>query len=134
MRLVLITQSQTSDGFYRWECKPTLGSALQGRPWDAHAEPRLKIRDKRNNQNHLAGSLRVEVRCRREDLVIEDIQIKDERLLERIKSAALLSNKIAAVEAYLSHILSEENLEFDNISDPYGKICLADVMVEESST
>jgi hypothetical protein len=32
MGLVLATQNQTSDGYYRWECRPTLGAALRGRP------------------------------------------------------------------------------------------------------
>jgi hypothetical protein len=45
---------------------------------------------------HLAGSLRIEVRCGREDLVIDDIQIKDQDLLSKIKNAAMLNNKIFA--------------------------------------
>ncbi|MCW4461961.1 hypothetical protein OK349_09605 [Sphingomonas sp. BT-65] len=132
MRLVLITQSKTHDGHYRWECKPTLGAKLNGRPWDPEKDPRFSVKDLRKSANQIQGSMRIEVRCRREDLIIEDIDIKDQGILEKISNSYNLKNKIAAVEAYLTHILSSENLEFANISDPFGSICLADVMVEES--
>ena len=129
--LVLVTQSRTFDGYYRWELKPAIGAELSGRGWDASREPRMKIRDKRKSTRHLPGSARVEIRCKREDLIIDDIVLKDETLLAKLKSAASLKNKVAAVESYLRSVLTSEDLYFTDVSDPFGDICLADVMVEE---
>lgn len=134
LKLLSITQRKSDDGHYSWDCVPSLGTKLQGRPWDAQTKPRLKVKDIRANSKHLAGGMRVQVRCRREDLSIEDIEIKDESLLARIKAASLLANKKAAVEAYLKHLLSEQRLHFDNIDDPYGHLHVADVTVEESQS
>lgn len=129
--MVLVTQSQTSEGHYRWELKSAVETQLSGRGWEAKTEPRFKFRDKRKKKSHLTGSMRVELRCRREDLLIEDIQVKNEPLLAKLRSASSLRNKIIAVESYLKNALLAEDLHFTDVSDPFGELCLADLMVEE---
>jgi hypothetical protein len=74
---------------------------------------------------------RVEVRCRREDLVILKSEIKSDGLWDHLASGKFLENKRAAVDAYILNALSSRNLDVRNFSDPYGDILLADIVVSE---
>jgi hypothetical protein len=87
VRLMLVTQSQTDDGQYRWLVEPSTKAFLDGRPWDSFKRPRLRLIDKRKDRNRgIPPTVRVEVRCRREDLLIEDLTVKDETLWEALGS------------------------------------------------
>jgi hypothetical protein len=126
--LMLVTQSQTVDGHYRWAIEPQLGQILEGRPWDASKQPRLKLVDKRKDRSKgIPPIVRVEVRCRREDLTIEDLQIKDDSLWESAKSRFGFKNKMAAAESYIRDRLTEEGLEVKNIHDIFATLTLGSV-------
>jgi hypothetical protein len=126
--LMLVTQSQTVDGHYRWAVESQLGKILEGRPWDGSKQPRLKLIDKRKNRSKgIPPSVRVEVRCRREDLTIEDLKIKDENLWEAAKSRFGFKNKMAAAESYIRDRLTEEGLEVKNIDDIFATLTLGSV-------
>jgi len=125
IQLILATQSKTEDGHYRWLMEPGNSSVLKGRPWDAAKKPRLKLVDCRSDRGKgIPPTVRVEVRCRREDLAIEDIEIKDKKLWESVKNRIGFKNRLAAAESYIRDRLTEEGLQVKNISDVFGQITL----------
>ena len=89
VELMIVVQSQTADGHYPWTVESPRSSVLVGRPWDANKQPRLKLVDKRKDRSKgIPPTVRVEVRCRREDLIIENLEIKDEGLWGSVKRKA----------------------------------------------
>lgn len=133
IELMIITQSQTDEGHYRWLVEPSVGGVLQGRPWNAADQPRLKIIDRRKNRSKgLPPIVRVEVRCRREDLIIDDLQVKDASVWENATSRLGFKNRIAAAESYIRDRLSKEGLEVGNIGDPFGRLTLGSVTAQST--
>jgi hypothetical protein len=138
--LMLVTQSQSEEGYYRWIVEPggadepeANGGRLKGHPWDARKNPRLKLRDDRTDRSKgIAPAVRVEVRCRREDLAIEDIHLKDSTLWERLKKRPGSRNRMIAAEAYIREKLTAEGLEVRNIHDHFGILTIASVTAEPS--
>lgn len=126
------TQSRTDDGDYRWTVTPTIGAVLEGRPWSSDV-PRLAIRDLRTDPAlTLPPALRVEVRCRREDLHISDIALRDEGRWNVMKLSPHHRNKMKAAEALIRTRLFEEGLMTgtEDLSDPYARMTLTVVAVE----
>jgi hypothetical protein len=133
VQFMLVTQSKTADGHYRWSAEPRTTKALHGRPWDGAKQPRLKLIDKRKDRSKgIPPAVRVEVRCRREDLIIEDLEVKDENLWGKIQSRAGFRNRMAAAESYIRDRLSEEGLDVKNIDDIFGQLTLANVTAEST--
>ena len=131
VHFMIVTSSKTDEGHYRWIIKPTASQVLEGRPWDATKQPRLKIIDKRRDRSKgIPPTVRVEVRCRREDLLIDDLQIKDQGLWEKAKGRIGFKNKMAAAISYIRDRLTEEGLEVENIEDIFGNVTLASVTAE----
>jgi hypothetical protein len=126
-----VIQSQDAEGNYRWKLSPRGGEILIGRGWDAPTSPRLTLRDTRKSLTHVGASVRIEVRCRREDIHIFDIQSKDEGMDDAIRSVHGFENRRAAAEAYIRSALSREKLRFNNFDDPFGEVCIADVIAQE---
>lgn len=127
--LMMVTQSKTADGHYRWTVLPRTDVVLSGRPWEAES-PRAALIDERRGQTQIEPTVRVEVRCKREDLVIEDLHIKDETIWEKAQAKIGFKNRIAAAESYIRDRLIEEGLEVNNVHDPFGDIMLASVAAE----
>jgi hypothetical protein len=127
VQLMLVLQSKTDKGDYRWSVSvtPDLRKILQGRPWDAATEPRLKIIDQRKDRSKgLPPTVRVEVQCLREDLVIQDLHVKDESIWGNVKSRLGFKNRLAAAESYIRDWLLDEGLEVKNIHDSFGRLTL----------
>lgn len=130
---MMVTNSKTEEGYYRWTIKPSAGKFLQGRPWDAEKNPRLRIVDKRKDPaKSIPPSVRVEVRCRREDLLVEDLQIKDDGIWEAAKKRLGFNNRMAAAISYIQNRLTEEGLEVGNIEDDFGHLTLASVTAQST--
>jgi hypothetical protein len=128
---MIVTSSKTEDGHYRWVVRPGTGVFLEGRPWDAEKNPRLKIIDERKDPTKsIPPTVRVEVHCRREDLVIEDLEIKDEGVWQTAKSRFGFNNRMAAAISYIQDRLAEEGLEVKNIEDIFGHVTLASVTAQ----
>jgi hypothetical protein len=133
VQLMLVTQSKTVEGFYRWIITPAMEKTLEGRPWDAASQPRLRIIDERKDRTKgLPPVVRIEVRCRREDLAIEDLQIKSKSIWEKTKSRIGFRNRLAAAESYIRDRLRNEGLEVNNIEDRFGKVTLGSVIAQPS--
>jgi len=131
IQLMLVRQSKTAEGYYRWSIEPRAIKALEGRPWDAVKQPRLTLVDRRKDRSKgIPPSVRVEVRCRREDLSIDDLEIKDEGIWEAVKRRAGFRNRMAAAISYIRDHLSAEGLEVRNIEDAFGHVTLASVTAE----
>lgn len=128
---IIVKQSKTRDGHYRWELAALASRVLDGRAWDPVKEPRLNLRDLRSDRSHgIAPVVRIVVRCLKEDLIIDDLQIKDETIWTKLQSSAGLRNKMAAAECYIRDRLTREGLEFGDLSDPFGQLTLAEVLAE----
>jgi len=70
------------------------------------------------------------VRCKREDLLIENITLKDSSVMKKAMSLAGYHNKVAAAEAYILSALTRLSLDVQDFHDPYGDVCIASVLVE----
>ena len=128
IRLFNVTQSMTEDGHYRWIIESDARNPLKGRPWDC-AEPRLTLLDKRRVPVHgIEPSVRIEIRCRREDLLIDDLELVDEGLWQSLKGRAGFDNRIAAAEYYIRDQLSQLGLEVKNIEDKFGRVTIANII------
>jgi hypothetical protein len=126
LKLMVSTQSKTPDDEYRWIIAPNIERALEGRPWDPTAEPRLRLIDDRHDRTRgIPPTVRLEARCCREDLLIDSIVLKDTSAWENAKSRLGFHNRYAAAECYIRDRLSKEGLYFDNLHDPYGRLTLA---------
>lgn len=131
VQFVIVTQSKTSEGHYRWSVEPRASQVLKGRPWDPVNQPRLKLIDKRKDRSAgIPPAVRVEVRCRREDLDIDRLEIKDENLWETVKRRAGFQNRMAAAESYNRDRLLEEGLDVRNIGDMFGELTLGSAIAE----
>ena len=127
-----ITQNRTDDGEYRWIVAPAIGDVLEGRPWDSETR-RLAVTDRRAERTGtLPPALRVEVRCRREDLHITEIALRDDQRWNLLKLGPDHRNKMAAAEALIRTRLFEEGLMTpgEDLSDPYARMTLTAVAAE----
>jgi hypothetical protein len=131
VQFMVVTQSINADGHYRWIVEPRRSRILEGRPWDGVRVPRLKLIDKRKDRSKgIPPTVRVEVCCRREDLVIENLEVKDNSVWEKVKSRAGFANRMAAAESYIRDRLTEEGLDVQNIREIFGELTLGSIMAE----
>lgn len=131
IQFMIVTSSKTAEGHYRWLVKPGTTETLQGRPWDAIKQPRLTLIDRRKDRSRgIPPTVRVEVRCRREDLLIDDLEIKDEGIWESAKRRMGFQNRLAAAVSYIRDHLSAEGLEVKNIEDIFGQVTLGSTTAE----
>jgi hypothetical protein len=131
VHFMIVIQSRDSEGNYRWQLEPHAKDKLEGRPWDAKTQPRLKIKDERKNpQDRIPPTVRVEVRCRQEDLIIEGLEIKDQNIWNAASHKLGFKNNMAAAISYIRKVLTEEGLEADNIEDIFGRVTLASTTAE----
>lgn len=131
-RSMHVKQSKSAEGYYRWEIKANDQKTLDGRPWNS-SEPNARLVDQRpEGSTSLPPSVRVEVRCRREDLVIDDLEVKNEGLMSKIRRKAGYKNRMAAAVSYIRDELLKEGLHVANIEDAFGQLTLGSVIAHES--
>lgn len=123
-----ITQSRSDDGHHRWLLTAQIEEAMSGRPWDPVKQPRLALVDQRpEGGGSLPPSVRVEVRCRREDLIISDLQIKNEQNNSKLTARKGAENRLAAAESYIRDRLIENGLETPDLQEAFSRLTLASV-------
>lgn len=127
-----MTDRPTGDG-HCWifapgatQSAPSTPSTLAGRVWD-QLESKAKVKLDDGASLKLPPTARFEVRCRREDLVFNDIVFKDESLSIWEK---LTRKKQEAVASYLRDEMARVGLVFEDFDDPYGVLILADDVVD----
>lgn len=127
-----VKHMKNNDGEHRWIVTPGLGGFLDGRPWESD-HPRLKLIDRRSpGFMALEPTVRVEVRCRREDLEITDIHFRDKARQNAFLKMEGQRNRIVAAEALIRSRLLQEGL-IDvraDLSDDFLELTLADTIVE----
>lgn len=130
--LLQVSCTISPEGNYRWDVDSFDHTPLKGTPWDAR-EPRATLIDEGGqSRNGLApGGVRFEARCTREDMIIEEIEIKDPNLWDRLKHGAFPKTKEMVVEQYIREELIKEGLEAQNIEDKYGLVTLSAVVATE---
>jgi hypothetical protein len=111
-----------------WTLEPGIGSVLEGRPWDAAKSPIVKLVDQRvDRERGIEPTVRLEIRCLREDLEITDLELKNTGLWEELKERVGGKNRLKAAEAYIRNRLEEAGLDAGDMSDRFVKITLVDV-------
>jgi hypothetical protein len=124
---ILVVQSLDGRDQYQWEVSPAITIALEGEPWERD-KAIVNLGDGRaRDSKNPPPAVRIECRCKREDLIIKDIDIKDQSILEKASTLVKRDKKMRAVEAYVRDRLVQEGLSFTNISDPYASVTLASV-------
>ncbi|MEM8972959.1 MAG: hypothetical protein AAGD43_12930 [Pseudomonadota bacterium] len=125
-----VTHRKLPDGAgYVFIIEPLNESTLIGSPWEA-AEPRMKIRDTKSNRKRGdPPEISIQLRCKREDLHIEDVQIKDPSIMN---GDFLSRNKMIAVEQYIKSEILKMGFACGDLSEPFAELILGDaVSVEE---
>lgn len=134
IQLMVIHQSKTHDGNYRWDITPESAQTLNGKPWEAEVSPRGTLIDTRADKDKgIPPTVSVEVRCLREDMIISDIMIKDEKKWDIFKTGGSQKAKLAAAESYIRDKLILEGLEFESVDERFGAITLTSVVAEPES-
>jgi hypothetical protein len=135
--IISVTQSKSREGHYRWTVVPRTKEVLEGRPWDGSKKPRLKLIDSRGpGSASLSPSVRVEIRCRREDLAISDLTLKDESHWASVVGRSGFRNRLAAAESYIRDRLSSDGLHVGDLNELFARLTIASVSahsVPESS-
>jgi hypothetical protein len=121
---------QTKHGDHTWIIEPNAGDVLLGRPWDAAKAPRLKLVDERSERNSgIEPAVRVELRCRREDLEIRDITPTNKRDWAALAHDPFGANKLKAAEAVIRTRLARAGLISGNLEDPFAELTICAVIV-----
>lgn len=125
------------DGNHTWKISPAVGEVLQGRVWEAAEEPRLKLIDKRTDQqkardkkNDLSPRIQVIVRCLREDLRIDDIEVTDTERYPELTGLWKYPKRLAAAESHIRDLLVANSLHADGLQYPYAQITLVDKLAD----
>lgn len=138
MRAIVAQHGKTHDGHYSWELGSSANVVLSGPVWDAPNERRFEMLDKRSDklreQDDTTNNqpvMRVQVRCRREDLKIDDIEVTDEERQGFFAKRSNQDKRMAAAESFIRDALIKEGLMPVDLSGEYVELILADCMVEK---
>ncbi|MEM0961676.1 MAG: hypothetical protein AAGK21_03920 [Bacteroidota bacterium] len=130
-------RSATREGDLSWVISRNDGSDfLDDVLWDAKMEPRFEIVDgrdervqERDARTQIYPTFTVEVRCRSEDLRIDEIELTDpdERgLLSRLGAP---KKRQKAAEALIKRELQMNGLRVGDIHQPYSRLVVGDLIV-----
>ncbi len=110
---------------YCWEIEPSYANFLDGQPWDPVDKPRLTVRSDREIEDPL---IKVFVSCKREDLEIDDLVLKDDCLDAKLNQILYREmNKAAAIQ-HIKHILEFAQLEPGALDNRFSSVILADLI------
>ncbi len=117
-----VQHKRTGNG-YAFTIEPNRSAFLDGQPWQSD-EPRMKLKDtKAARKKGEPPEILVEIHCKREDLLIEDIQFKDEKYP---LFPTLPGKKKLAVEQALKAEVERIGLLCGDLSEPFSTIVLGD--------
>lgn len=123
----------TIDGHPAWEVCAIGQGHLTGVPWDAAEAPRLKV--KRLAERNADGdkpTVRLEVRCLREDIEIYDLELKEPGKQKWFSRRANRDVNLAAAEQVIKEeLLSAGFLRVSDMSEKHGELMIADLIVSE---
>ena len=106
---------------------------LVGAPWDPRTEPRLSVR--RTAERNADGdkpSLKIEIRCRRQDLHIEGLKVKDDTVWRSFQSRKNRDANLAAAEQVIKDELTKAGfLNIPDLNEDFAELLVADVIITE---
>ena len=109
---------------YVFILEPTEQVSLAGNAWNPDT-PRMQVQDTKSSRKRgEPPEVTVQIRCKREDLHIENVQFKDKNWFQN----ALSKNKEVAVEQYLKKVIFDMGLECGDLSEPFTSIVLGDAI------
>lgn len=116
-----------------WEVKRADGKKMTGTPWSAVEEPRLKA--KRLTERNADGgkpTLKVEIRCRREDIEISGLKMTDLNEQKRFMNRNNKAKNIAAAEQLIKDELAKAGfMELPDMANPNVQLLIADTIIGE---
>jgi hypothetical protein len=122
---IRVSHARSEGKDQKWRFDPEFGALLEGKPWSANEKPLLDIIDQRiDSKKGIPPVVTLELRCLREDLYIEDIEVKDPSLLDRVNPNWNSRNHQIAAEAYIRNKLIEHGLETGDLGDAYARLVL----------
>lgn len=123
----ILTSHRATEQGYAFALRPQLGDRLSGAAFDV-GQKRMSIRYRApDEKSYEAPEPRVEVRCRREDLIIENIEFSDPTKRGFFN---LSKEKKLAVEQYIKSELEAIGFLVGDMNDSYSIMTLADVSPE----
>jgi hypothetical protein len=126
-----VMQSLTPEGNYRWQIEAAAEDFLLGQPWDAAKEPRLTLTDLNAGKSRsIEPSVRIEVRCLREDLLISDIEATDASFMDRLRGSHSHRNNEIAAECYIRDELIRNGLGVGDIHNRFASLTIATVIAD----
>lgn len=112
-----------------WEVQSADRKAMNGSPWNASASPRLSVKRTTSDEQPHA---RIEIRCRREDLRIEGLELKDPLKQRRFSKRPDPDKNRAAAEQVIKEELARAGFfELPDMTEDYSNVLIADVVITE---
>lgn len=134
--VISAAHSKSEAGDYSWKLRPEIGSFLEGPAWNANEEPRMTLIDERTADeifsdvsNGFSPNVTVEIHCKREDIEISGIEMKDDKDQNIFLSKKNKDIRLAAAEGYIKHALFTEGLSAGDMSDIFSSLILADYII-----
>lgn len=125
--LIIANPRPRGPSAYSWELVPGQSAFLLGQPWDPENEPRFHVKSL-TNLDSVEPAIKVTLSCSFEDLVIDDLKLKQDGIFERFKDAIQGRNNEAAAVQYLKIALANAELEIGEIDNRFSEILLADLI------
>lgn len=120
-----------SDSVAAWHVEAQSSDRLAHSPWDA-STPRATIRDtafEGRRDGVEAGGISFEISCAMDDLIIEEVEIKNPTMKQRLNGSAYKAAADAAIIQYIRDELRKSGLESRYIEDKFGSVTLANRLV-----
>lgn len=133
INLFEITQSKDNDQNYRWIIEQLEKKELEGSPWDPNKTPLVTLMDTRNSTKHdLPPSIRLVVRCLREDIEISDLKVKNPEKVKGWKTGKKIQEidkaNLRAAEALIRNSLTEYGLDAGKLDEDFSEVVLGSVL------
>lgn len=137
VRGALVRHYRNDDGHECWDVTPAIAKHLLNRIWDGAADPRFSMKDKRSatqkakdEANQMDPVVSVQIRCKREDLLIENIKVTDPEKEKELGGRRNQDKRLIAAESHIRDLLMMETLGAPNLKSDYVEMVLADIIAE----
>lgn len=124
----LTEHSQTQDSEDCWTFEPALGGVLKGNAFK-NTESILRMIYK-GEVSKVPAIVKVQVRCLREDIEIIGLEPKEGHEAELMTGIGR-DRKLALAEEIIKDILIENQLFFEDVSEKYSRVVVAEVIAED---
>ncbi len=136
VRVIQTQSALTGDGHYCWRLSPFGRDWLNGPVWNPREEPRFTVIDRRSGHQKSRDKDRafspqasIEIRCKREDIEIRDIAVKDKKANADLHGRRNQAVRIAAAEGHIREMLLREGLAVGDLNEAFAEFVLADLLV-----